>query len=231
MKTLGIRSKERRKLIKLTQLELSKLVGVSSVTISQWESGDTSPNGQNLYKLAKALKCDPDWLLFGHDKNFEGKGSDWTGSLELWGNETVLSKDEVEVPFFTEVELSAGDGNIPAQENHGPKLRFARSTLKRLGVQPENVACVKVSGNSMEPVLPNGSTVGVDTDNKTVTDGKMYAINHDGMLRVKLVYRLPGNGIRLRSYNADEYPDERYDEDQAKYINMIGKVFWYSVLL
>ncbi|GGY92249.1 hypothetical protein GCM10007169_06850 [Shewanella fodinae] len=59
----------------------------------------------------------------------------------------------------------------------------------------------------------------------------MYAINHDGMLRVKLLYTLPGNGLRLRSYNQDEYPDESYNDDQVKVIIVIGRVSWYSVLI
>ena len=83
----------------------------------------------------------------------------------------------------------------------------------------------------MEPILPHGATVGVDTSATNVIDGKMYAVNHDGMLRIKVLYNLPGGGLRLRSYNTDEYPDERLDADQVKQVKVIGKVFWYSVLL
>ena len=83
----------------------------------------------------------------------------------------------------------------------------------------------------MEPVLPHGSTVGVDTSQTNVIDGKMYAINHDGMLRIKTLYKLPGGGLRLRSFNTAEWPDERYEGDDLKQIKVIGKVFWYSVLL
>jgi phage repressor protein C with HTH and peptisase S24 domain len=83
----------------------------------------------------------------------------------------------------------------------------------------------------MEPVLPHGSTVGVDISQTNIIDGKMYAINHDGMLRVKTLYKLPGDGLRMRSFNIDEYPDERYEAEDMIHIKIIGKVFWYSVLL
>jgi len=46
-----------------------------------------------------------------------------------------------------------------------------------------------------------------------------------------VLYKLPGGGLRLRSYNTDEYPDERLDAEQVKQVKVIGKVFWYSVLL
>lgn len=232
MKTLGERLKAYRKNSKLTQVELAKRVGVSGATVSQWESGDTSPKGKNLHKLAQALSTSADLLLYGKEKHHKSDSdARYVGPIEPWDSSTALDEDEVEVPFYTEVELAAGCGSFAASENHGPKLRFSKSTLRRNGVDPINVVCVKVNGTSMEPVLPNGSTVGIDTQSTKVQDGKMYAINHDGMLRIKLLYSLPGHGLRLRSYNQEEYPDESYLGEQARSIIVIGKVFWYSVML
>lgn len=152
------------------------------------------------------------------------------GSFEPWDSSTPLGDDEVELKFFTDVAFAAGDGHCHFNENEGPKLRFAKSTLSRAGVSPESAACVKVVGNSMEPALPEGATIGIDTANISITEGKMYAIDHDGMLRVKLLYRLPGNGLRLKSFNTAEHPDETYTADEAKHIRVLGKVFWSSVL-
>lgn len=152
--------------------------------------------------------------------------------FEVWDDETPLGDDEVELPFFKEVELSAGKGSEVMLETHGRKLRFGKRTLQKKGIAPDSAACATVYGNSMEPVLPNGSTVGVDKSSTQVQDGQMYAIEHDGQLRVKVLYRLPGGGLRLRSYNIDEHPDERYDAEYVKdKIRVIGRVFWYSVLL
>ncbi|MCG8292266.1 LexA family transcriptional regulator [Pseudomonas entomophila] len=152
--------------------------------------------------------------------------------IEVWDDETPLGVDEVEIPFFQEVEVSAGTGSAVMLETNGRKLRFGKRTLQRKNVDPTTAGCVPVKGNSMEPVLPDGSTVGVNTDAKSVVDGKMYALDHDGLLRVKLLYRLPGGGLRLRSYNAAEYPDEHYDSAYwSEHIRIIGQVFWYSVLL
>ncbi len=73
----------------------------------------------------------------------------------------------------------------------------------------------------------DGSTIGVDTATTHITDGEIYALEHDGMLRVKFVYRLPGGGIRLRSFNREEYPDEEYSPEdmRSRQISMIGWVF------
>lgn len=152
--------------------------------------------------------------------------------VETWSDETPLDESEVAIPFFKEVELAAGKGSEVMLETGGRKLRFGKRTLQRKGISAETAAAAVVMGNSMEPVLPDGSTVAIDTACTTISDGKMYAINHEGQLRVKMLYRLPGNGLRLRSYNTEEHPDERYDGTYvAEHIRIIGKVFWYSVLI
>lgn len=145
-----------------------------------------------------------------------------------WDDDTPLDDDEVEVPFLKEVELSAGSGRTVIQESSRFKLRFGKYTLRKQGVQVEHAVCVPIYGNSMEPVLRSGATVGVDRSKTTVIDGDLYALNHAGQLRVKQLYRLPGGGIRMRSFNRDEHPDEEYtpEQMQEREISLIGRVFW-----
>lgn len=159
--------------------------------------------------------------------------AEYLGPIDVWDDDTPLDDDEVYVPFLKEVELSAGSGRTAVHQSHKQKLRFGKMTLRRQNVQANEAVCVTVNGNSMEPVLPHGSTVGVDQGCTTITDGKMYALNHGGQLRVKTLYRLPGGGIRMRSYNREEHPDEEYSATELlkNEIIVIGKVFWYSVLL
>lgn len=233
VESTGSRIKQRRKELGLTQPDVAKRVGVTKATVSLWENDTNTPNGPNLQALAVALECSSNWLL-------EGKGSItapaepsnaiWMGDIEPWDSTTPLNDDEVELPFFMEVELAAGSGSSQVVESHGPKLRFSKSTLKRKGVDPAQAACVCVSGNSMEPVIPEGTTVGIDTSQTTVSDGKLYAIDTEGWLRIKRLYRIPG-GIRVNSYNQEEHPDELYTGDDITRVRVIGRVFWYSVLL
>lgn len=153
--------------------------------------------------------------------------AEYVGMISVWDDDTPVEEDEVEVPFLREVELAAGSGKTYIEETSRWKLRFGKYTLRRKGVQPENAVCVVVRGNSMEPILPDGSTVGVDRGATNIVDGKVYALKDDGMLRVKTLYRLPGGMVRLRSYNRDEYSDEDRSLDT---IEVIGRVFWSSVL-
>jgi len=63
MASLGTKILTRRKELKITQKGLADKVGVSHVTISQWEKEDTAPKGANLLKLAEALKVSASDLL------------------------------------------------------------------------------------------------------------------------------------------------------------------------
>ncbi len=163
-----------------------------------------------------------------------GKSQDeleFFGYMDAWDSQTPLDEDEVELPLFREVELAAGAGATQVIENHGAKLRFAKSTLSRAGVPAEAAACAFVRGNSMEPVMPDGTCVGVNTADKTIKDGEIYAIDHGGMLRVKYLHRRPGGGIKIVSQNASEHPVEEVTaEEMAANVRVIGRVFWWSVL-
>lgn len=154
------------------------------------------------------------------------------GDLSPWDDSTPLDDDEVELPLYKEVELAAGSGRTAVQEMPGRKLRFSYATLRAAGVDPAAAVCAQLKGNSMEPLIMNGATVGIDKATTRVVDGEIYALEHDGMLRVKYLYRLPGGGLRLRSFNRDEYADEEYspEEMHAKSISIIGWVFWWSTL-
>jgi len=236
MSTLGKRIAQKREQSGLSQSELARRLGLSPQAIQKWESEVSVPRGRRLDEIAGALSTSVGFLVTGEaaaeaQRKIESNAT-MIGSIDVWDDDTPLDDDEVYVPFLKEVELSAGSGKTVVEQSHKQKLRFGKLTLRRQGVQPSEAVCVTVSGNSMEPVLPDKSTVGVDQGSTSVVDGKMYAIDHDGQLRVKTLYRLPGGGVRMRSFNRDEHPDEEYtaQEMAERNIHIKGRVFWSSVL-
>lgn len=155
------------------------------------------------------------------------------GPVEEWSDDTPLPEDAVALPFLKEIELSAGSGRTSVEVASNRRLRFGKHSLRSQNVQAENAVAVTVCGNSMEPVMPDGTTVAVNRADTRIVDGKTYALDHGGQLRVKLLYRLPGGGIRVRSHNRDEHPDEDYTDDQVRSqdITVIGRVFWVGMYL
>jgi len=226
---------------KISQVEIAKAANVTPQAITRWFKTE-SISTQSLMAVAKYLNVDIEWLISGEETRYKTYQKNNTGiregnaayaaPIEAWDESMPLGKGEVAVPFYSEVELSAKSGSrseIKIDVN-GPKLHFQKSSLQKHGVQIEHAACVKVSGNSMEPVIPDGATVGIDTSKTEIKDGDMYAIDWDGALFIKILYRRPSGAIRIRSFNSDEYQDEELSLQEAQSIRVIGRLFWYSVL-
>lgn len=219
--------------LSLKSVDVTKAIGISSGGISQWLSGHTKPSGKHLLNLANLLGCDPAWLIFGTESNIENKRkpSQSVGSADIYEHDSPLHPDDVEVPFFEEVALAAGNGLSSMLDSATHTSRLSISMLERAGVSPSTVACCKVSGESMENVLKDGAKIAIDTSSITIKDGSIYAIEHGGMLRVKYLFRMPFGGLRIRSENSVDYEDEVIVGEIAKDIRVIGRVFWQESLL
>lgn len=224
------RIKQRMKARGLKAVNIAAHTKASKGSVSQWVNGISKPSVEYLVKLCEILECTEEWLLFGKDYKSSAKSVKVIGFISEWDKDTVLDPDEVELPFYPSVAFSAGNGSCDFDEYDVQKLRFNKSTLKSKGVDPNCAICLTVQGNSMTPMLPDGSTIGIDRSKNKVEDGKIFAIDHSGMMRVKLLYNAPGGGLRLRSFNSDEYPDEIYSAADSVSVVILGKVFWSSVL-
>lgn len=214
--------------------DVARLFNTSSQVLKNWENRGISKAG--ILRAQEVIGCRAEWLETGKGSMTlglapaENRPSYALTGMSTWDDATPLNSDDVEIPLFKEVELSAGDGAAHAIEINGRKLRFSKATLKAAGVDIANAACATVSGNSMERLISDGATIGVDRGRTQIRDGEIYAIDQDGMLRVKYLYRIPGGGLRLRSENSSEHPDEILTQEQAQRIRVLGWVFWWSTL-
>lgn len=222
----------------VVQETLAELAGCTQASVQKILSGKTQKS-KFLPNIARALRVDIDWLELGkvpHPEtlqSFPRDGAPLTlGLLSPWDDETPLDEDEVELPVYKEVELSSGPGRSEVLMLEGRKVRFSRRTLLSAGVDLNNAACATNTGNSNFPLILDKATLGVDRGMTRIIDGKIYALDHNGFLRIKFLYRLPSGGIRLRSYNRDEYADEdfTFDEVMEQRITILGRVFWWSSL-
>ncbi|KIF51582.1 XRE family transcriptional regulator [Vibrio owensii] len=196
------RLKQERKLKGLTQKAIADFIGVSKVAVSRWELGHSTPSGKVLEQLANILECSSEWLLSGNQF------------------------DEVSmIGFYTEVKAAAGNRAYNHHES-SEKMPIPKWIVEQ---QPckEQVCCIRVTGNSMEPVLKNGSVIALDPCIKTIKDGMMYVIRQGELLRVKILIETPDSLI-IRSYNPD-FSDEVYPKNtDNSNVEIVGQVFWHS---
>ncbi|WP_460046743.1 LexA family transcriptional regulator [Pseudomonas sp. S2_H01] len=183
-------------------------------------------------EVAELLSVNGRWLRTGEGPKHPGedRGKRGLSGLAKLRPERS-SREELDIPLYTELPTqNPGQTTVSETPNH--RVKLARRILEAMDVVLQNAICVAMYGNSMADKIQDGSLIGVDRGRTHVIDGEIYALEHDGMLRVKYLYRLPGGGLRLRSHNAAEYPDEIFSAEQIQEqnIHILGWIFWWSTL-
>ncbi|HHR6050796.1 TPA: LexA family transcriptional regulator [Providencia alcalifaciens] len=204
-------------------------IKVSGPAVWKWLNAEAIPDSSNILALSRWLGVRPEWLEYGRgSKVTDGVpiSEVKSGEVQVWDSSSELGDDEVFIPYFKSIELAAGCGHCNNEDYNGHKLKFSRSTLRKYGADPANVVSFPVHGDSMSPVIPNGSTVTVDMGHTNIVDGGIYAIEQGDLFRVKLLYRQPEKLI-IKSYNSDEFPDE---ETETSKVKIIGRVINWSVM-
>lgn len=210
MSTVGDRIKLARVAAGFTQADLAEKCGweAGQRRTSFYESGRSSPKYEDLAKIARVLGTTAAYLAFG-----DVSERDPDLSIDRPGRPGIVAVPEL------------GD------ENSGQTMIMETGVLEEAKVSPGTAAWYKQEDNSMEPIIPMGSTVVVDTKDTQIRSGRTYVVQHGGLTRVKLAYLLPKGVIRLRSHNDGEWPDEIIESEELDDFGVLGRVFWYSVSL
>lgn len=218
----------------MTQAELGEKLGKGQTTIQKIETGQTlRPRFMN--ELANILGVTTYELEYGNAAETQVQKPESNvkevGKYRLWSSNDPLPEDEYAyIRYLKDVQFKGGAGSVEMDDYNGYSLPFAKATLHRYGVNPERAVCVTLDGDSMEPVMPEGATIGINLDDTNIKDGKTYAFRHDDLFRVKRLYRLPGGQIRINSYNQDDpaFQDEIVSQED---IVIVGRVFTWSVMV
>ncbi|RTY77202.1 XRE family transcriptional regulator [Pseudomonas veronii] len=222
----------------LSQPDVAKLAKCSQTTIFKILAGHTSES-RKTGAIARGMEISVAWLENGDmpETSPSKKPSEQNVKVQLlpiaeWDGNTPLGADEVEIPLFKTVEISAGSGRTAVQAEHGRVLRFSTATLRQCGVDAANAMCATVTGRSQEPLILHGTTIGIDRGMTRIVPDHLFAIEQDGELRIKFLERLTGGGLKLISYNRAEYPDEIFSFDQFidQQMKVLGRVFWWSTI-
>lgn len=234
MNTLAERLKFAREKLNLTQQEVADRAGMSQPTYYKIESGK-SQRTTYLNELANVLKVTPNWLATGQGEmtalqsnispNFE--------PVSDWDDATPLEADEVSIPFYKDFGVACGHGSDGvAYENEKRRLRISRATIDRIGSYKDKIMATLADGDSMSPTINDGDTIWVDMSKETIKDGKIFVFEYGGLFMCKRLYRLPNNGLRVVSDNADVYPEWEItgEEREQNGFKLIGWVWHWSVM-
>ena len=215
----GERLRLARNAKRLNQTQLGEAADIRQSYVSELESLEEAPPKADLSKIAAALEVSEDYLRHGLISNV-GEPM----PVCAWDDSTVIPSDMVAIPFYKEVELSAGGGSsCIIEKDNGRKLWFSKSFLDRKGADYSNAVCLPIIGDSMSPRFESGGVVVVDMGCQRIIDGDIYAINYQDHLFFKRVNRLTGSTLLLISENP-EYSTISADVND---VSIIGRVINY----
>lgn len=195
--------KKRRKELGLTLKQVAEKLGVSESLISRYESNDVKNMGiDKIIPLAKVLDTTPAFLMGWETKK----------EKENINIETVTT-DYMMIPLYS--SISAGYG-ASASEFIEMIPVFG---LRKNGTE---YFAVKVAGDSMEPKIPNGSTIIIKKD-IIIENGEIgaFCLNEENFVKQK---KLIKDKLVLHSFNL-AYDDKLVGEfDDFKEYGKVVKV-------
>lgn len=206
MDTFGDNISKLRKERNLSQRGLADALGVSKSTVAKWESSNTIPDFDGLDKIGDFFGVRVGALFM----------DDFDPSiLSPWINANVLGS----IAAGTPIEMIKAESMfpVPAQIMRNHKEAFY----------------LKVKGNSMDKVLPNGSYALIDpSKTDPIINNHAYAVcvnGHDAT--IKRIHKL-NNGFELvPDSNDPTYKPTIYDYgvEGTETITVIGEVVWYTI--
>lgn len=186
------RIRNRRKELKMTQDELAKLTGYNDrSSIAKIEAKKADLSQSKIIAFAEALKVSTSYLMDGEVKEIEEKSNININDIET---------DFMMIPLYE--SISAGYG---ASNSEFIKM-IPVFGLKKNGT---TYFAVKVEGDSMEPKIPNGSTI-IIKKNIAVEVGEIGAfnLNDENFVKQKKVVK---DRLILHSFNL-AYDDKVVNE-------------------
>lgn len=211
-----ITNKRKERSISLS--ELARLTGLSKAALSRYENGSREFPVNKTEDFAKALNLDPQYLL-GIESNND--------ILSIYDKLESIRKKRVYNFANNQLEeqntryMPSGASTAAGKPIDGDYQESEREMVVIRNEVPRGAdEVVTIAGDSMEPLLKNGSQVFLHYQPVPDTDGQVVIVRiKDVGVTCKKIYREDGK-IRLRSIN-DKYEDMVYPAEE---VHIIGKV-------
>lgn len=206
---------------KLTRAQVASWLCVHENTVGKMERGESVPDAMQLAQIAGIVQKPITWFL-GDDAN--AIAADVPKQVEA-----VELGDQVFVPLF-DVYASAGHGTFESSEAVEAMRPFTRSYIRQhLGIRHDQLAMLRVMGDSMEPEIHSGDVVMIDRKDVGVTVEGPHLVRVDGSLLLKGLQRRPGHVIRVSSRHADYEPFDVQLVNGPTDFEVLGRVRWAGV--
>ena len=201
--------------------EWSKLLGISSATISNIH-GKTrqKPSFEYVASAARLIGKPIEYFLYGPEyKEYLGITDE---SIEKYKTEAQFILIPQAKPHLSK------DGSIIIDEDAQNAQLFNSEMLSEVATDIKNLILMKAQGDSMYPTFNDGDILLIDTGRKELRGSNIYAFNiGDDVVQIK---RIEPRGEIVRVINDNRQVYEPYDLN-IKDIQIIGQVIWIGRIL
>ena len=225
MKIIGDRLLQARQRRGMTQKRLAKEIATSASHLSSMEHGRVGISIRTALGVARILRVSVEYLAGMVDD--PRSPSDMVAEIERQSDEIGEIKKKHEDDDYvaiSEIDTSAGAGAVADDEKITGHMKFPHQWLRNRCLRPAVCRIIRVSGDSMEPTLPNRAAILVNLGSNHVQDGKVFVIRIGDDLVVKRTVRDPEAGWLLVSDSSAKeiWATRPWPEDAQ----IIGEVKW-----
>ena len=186
-----------------TQKDLAKKIGTTQQQIARYESGDTDVKSSVLVKMSNAMGVTISYLL----------------GME---NAALPNNSTIDVPLYGRIAAGEPIEMVEVEDSQPVPIKVHEKF--------PDAFLLRVEGDSMNRILPNGSYALIDPAQKEPISGKPYAVCVNGFdATIKRVRRL-NNGFELVPDSTDPtYVPKvfNYNEPGTDPVTVIGRVVYY----
>lgn len=234
MAIMANRIREVRKSKHMTLEDLADATSISTSYLSRIEGGGKSTRGlslENALKIARALACE----VMDITDEFSPEDIEHGTKLGI-GSGASKATPHGDVPNLT-IHAGLGNGGVAIVEANGNTGHIPDDFLNGFWSFPDNIRsgftqigkthALPVKGDSMEPTIPGGSTVFVDTSHIMPSPPDLYAVDYGDGLMVKRVELIPRTAkVRVISDN-DRYQSYEMERTELKvYGRVVASFQW-----
>ncbi len=181
--------------------------GLSEGAIRSYLSGETYPTLDRLAQIAQAGSVDPMWLAFG-----------------VAPTPTIEDDTYAYIPLY-DARCSAGHGAWNERARILTHLAFTRYSLRKKGLNPDNLACLRNDGDSMLGLIDDDDTVMIDQSRDTLEGEGVYVILLDDHLYAKRLQRQFDGSVHIISENK-AYPMMTVPKPSVDQLQIVGRAVW-----
>lgn len=217
----GKKLKDLRKIEGWTQKQVAEKLGVSKQTYSHYENENRKPGLPMIRKLAEVYQVDLD-RVFGMDSLVKEADSNYE-----------VNSSNVEMPLFGSIAAGALSKVEAITRSDVNLISMPKSLLGKYNSNTDLFG-MKVNGESMNSIIPNGSTViAKPIEYSELNNGDIVVYSFDGEYSMKRFRKTEDNKFLIFS---PESSDKTFREmiipvDTQTDLKIHGKIITYTVYL